>query len=95
MATNPPKPSDEVDKTLDKFGRLCGMYSIQQKDFDEAKQAITAIIERAVVEARIDELSRINIGRHYGKDYQDSMDALDEYQTDRLATLERERTEGE
>jgi hypothetical protein len=39
-------------------------------------------------EARIDELQRVDTRRHYGKDYQDSLDELDEYKDARIAQLE-------
>lgn len=38
--------------------------------------------------ARIDELQKVDTFRHYGKDYQDSMDELAEYKEKRLIALQ-------
>lgn len=38
---------------------------------------------------RIDELNRLNTRRHYGLDYQDSLDALDEYKDQRIVALNK------
>lgn len=55
-----------------------------------AGREIMALIAREVRLARWDELNRVNTRRHYGKDYQDSLDELDEYKDKRLAELSKE-----
>lgn len=55
---------------------------------DDIMALITADKEKVVREARIEELNRVNTRRHYGKDYQDSLDELDDYKDKRLAELQ-------
>jgi hypothetical protein len=43
---------------------------------------------RTAKEARIDELQRLSTRRQHGMDYQDSLDALDDYKDQRIATLQ-------
>ena len=62
---------------------------------DEAKQAITTHIteqlETACNEARINELEHMDTYRHYGKDYQDSLDELADYKENRIDSLQSSR----
>lgn len=46
--------------------------------------------QRQVIEARIDEAEKFETYRHYGKDYQDSLDELAEYKENRLTELQAE-----
>lgn len=48
---------------------------------------LQALLAKAENRARIDELERLDTGRHYGKDYQESLDELDGYKDARLAEL--------
>lgn len=62
-----------------------------------ALNAILALIkksqEKSNVEARLDEWAGINTSRHYGLDYQDSLDELDEQKIKRMAELEAQSKE--
>lgn len=50
-------------------------------------EILNPAIQRIIREARIEELENLNTSRHYGKDYQASMDELDDYKNDRLSKL--------
>lgn len=52
---------------------------------------LVAYIQQECDRARIDELERIDTYRHYGKDYQESMDEIAEYKEKRLAELQKGR----
>ena len=60
---------------------------------NDVREGAAIILDKLIAqkqqEARIDELERLNTGRHYGKDYQDSLDELDEYKSARLAALNK------
>lgn len=62
---------------------------------DESKAQLLALLQRVEVEGRIDELQRLKTGRHYGKDYQESLDELDEYKCQRLEALQSSDKGGE
>lgn len=66
-----------------------GMSKMTPKDF--AVQPFMRFIKQREHEAelrgRIDEVSHLDTKRHYGMDYQDSLDELDEYKYKRLAEL--------
>lgn len=52
-------------------------------------------ISTHVMRARISELELLDTRRHHGKDYQESLDELDEYKQKRLAHLNSQRKEEE
>lgn len=67
-----------------------GVYD--REDLPELADKMLAQLTPVVAEreklARIDELQRLSTHRHYGKDYQESLDELDEYKHTRLAALQ-------
>jgi hypothetical protein len=70
--TDPQKPqaSDWLDRSLDKFGRMCTHYGIQQKDFDEAAQTIrTKMQEREDAAVAAMYLKACNDYKEFGEDF--------------------------
>lgn len=59
----------------------------------EAKQALTSLIKELVAEARLDERQMLNFHRAYGKDYQATLETLEEANDDRIAELKAQQEE--
>ena len=55
---------------------------------DQCDDIVMVALNQRCIQERLDELYNLNTRRHYGKDYQDSLDELDEYKDARIATLE-------
>ena len=55
---------------------------------ERKRAAVKTAITRLLLRERVEELERLDTRRHYGKDYQESLDELDEYKAARIATLE-------
>lgn len=85
-----PQTSTAVDAILDDFrANVVAWDANRGIKKAEAKAKINALIR----DARLEEIEGFNTSRHYGKDYQDSMDALAEYKEGRIKQLTEEVTE--
>lgn len=67
----------------------------REKVRQDNRQAILQLINKAETRARIDELERLDTGRHYGMDYQDSLDEVDTERRNRIAHLKATLTKEE
>ena len=64
----------------------CGEY---QTAVDDIMRLILTDRKKHELQARIDELTKLDTRRHYGKDYQESLDELDDYKEDRIEALQK------
>jgi hypothetical protein len=97
-------PSPEIEHVLERWDRQIrtpySALSLKEKESDMQQvdrywPLIEAYTERRATERAIAELEKMWTYRHYGKDYEDSMDELAEYKEKRIAelksTLEKEK----
>jgi hypothetical protein len=56
---------------------------------------IQAYVTQECIRARLNELEGLETHRHYGKDYQDSLDELAEYKENRIKALTESLERGE
>jgi len=78
---------DEVLQRLYQSGRE-EEWSGHPSSENTTKADAKAQLEQLMARERIDELKRIDTRRHYGKDYEESLDELDDYVDNRTAQLE-------
>ena len=90
-----------VDVSLEKLSKYDGdiiekgrLYLKSHNDrLDIIMQLITADRKRVALEARLDERQMLNFHRAYGKDYQATLEMLEESNDDRIAELKSQREE--
>ena len=68
----------------------CGEY---QTAVDDVMQLIAADRKRVALEARIDERQMLSFHRAYGKDYQETLETLEEANDKRIAELKAQQGE--
>ena len=68
----------------------CGEY---QTAVDDVMQLITADRKRVALEARIDERQMLSFHRAYGRDYQATLETLEETNDKRIAELKAQQEE--
>ena len=64
-----------------------------QQAAHEAMQLITADRKRVALEARLDERQALHFGRKYGRDYQATLEDLEEENDKRIAELKAQKEE--
>lgn len=86
MTSSNPTPAEQIDG-------LSIRELVCLDDKDKATRLVEKLLIRERLEARLDERRSLSFNRVYGKDYQSSLEHLEEVNLKRIATLEQQLNE--